>query len=384
MPSTDRLARALTAGARVAVGDGAGAPLALAAQLPEAARIVGGLRILLGWCLAPPFELPDPSFSDVRAVMGGYGLRSAIRTRGAGYVPARYGTLGGLLNGSLRPDVLLTSLVPTPGGLSFATEAGWQQAAVEAGAQVVAEVNHALPHASATAPLPESQVVVIEEVDRPPIYLPESTPGVVVAEIGSRVAEIVPDAAILSLAPGAVGEAVLAALDRSVGIHSGVVGSGVARLDARGLLASEPRAAYVVGDEDLYRWANGRPIAHGVGVTHDPAVLGSYDAFVSVSTGFELDEVGNLNAQGFDGDVIGGVGGQPDFAAAAARADRGISIVALPSTRKGTSSLVSRLSAPPTLARYEVDVVVTEHGSADLRGLTDAERRRALLALWRA
>ena len=384
MSTADRLARELVPGARVAVGDGAGAPRALAALLPEAARMVGGVRVLLGWCLAPPLDLPDPAFDDVRAVMGGYGLRSQIRAGAVRYVAARYGTLGHLMHDALRPDVLLTSLVPTDGGLAFGTEAGWQQAAVEAGVRVVAEVNHGLPHATATPPLDERQVVVIDEVDRPPIEVPESAPDDVVTEVGARAARIVPRGATLAVPPGAIGEAVLAALDHPVGIHSGVVGSGVARLDSRGLLRGTPRTAYVVGDEDLYRWADGRPMAAGVGVTHDPAVLGSHDALVAVSTGFELDELGNVNAQGFDGDVIGGVGGQPDFAAAAARSSAGLSIVALPSSRRDASTLVPRLSAPPTLARYEIDVVVTERGNADVRGLSDGERREALRALWRA
>jgi acyl-CoA hydrolase len=40
------------------------------------------------------------------------------------------------------------------------------------------------------------------------------------------------------------------------------------------------------------------------------------------------------------------------------------------------------LSVPASTARCDIDVVVTEHGIADLRGLDDEERRRALIALW--
>ena len=91
-----------------------------------------------------------------------------------------------------------------------------------------------------------------------------------------------------------------------------------------------------------------------------------------------------MNAQGFGADVIGGVGGLPDFAGAAARSPRGLSIVALASERNRTSTLVERLSAPATLTRGEVDLVVTEHGVADLRGLADADARRALQDVWGA
>jgi acyl-CoA hydrolase len=44
--------------------------------------------------------------------------------------------------------------------------------------------------------------------------------------------------------------------------------------------------------------------------------------------------------------------------------------------------LVDRLSAPVSTSRSDVDVVVTEHGSADLRGLTDSERIVALREIW--
>jgi acyl-CoA hydrolase len=43
---------------------------------------------------------------------------------------------------------------------------------------------------------------------------------------------------------------------------------------------------------------------------------------------------------------------------------------------------VERLSRPVTTASHDVDMVVTERGTADLRGLDRAERRRALISLW--
>jgi acyl-CoA hydrolase len=45
-------------------------------------------------------------------------------------------------------------------------------------------------------------------------------------------------------------------------------------------------------------------------------------------------------------------------------------------------TLVDTLSAPVSTASHDVDVVVTENGSADLRGLGRFERRRAIERLW--
>ncbi|HSK61295.1 MAG TPA: acetyl-CoA hydrolase/transferase C-terminal domain-containing protein, partial [Actinomycetospora sp.] len=63
---------------------------------------------------------------------------------------------------------------------------------------------------------------------------------------------------------------------------------------------------------------------------------------------------------------------------AAARSVRGLSVIALASGHRGRSTRVERLSRPVTTASHDVDVVVTEHGPADLRGLDRGERRHAL------
>jgi acyl-CoA hydrolase len=80
--------------------------------------------------------------------------------------------------------------------------------------------------------------------------------------------------------------------------------------------------------------------------------------------------------------VVGGIGGHPDYAAAGTRSRRGLSIVAVASAHRGTPTLVTRLSRPVTTASHDVDIVVTERGALDLRGLDRAERGAALRDLW--
>jgi acyl-CoA hydrolase len=58
----------------------------------------------------------------------------------------------------------------------------------------------------------------------------------------------------------------------------------------------------------------------------------------------------------------------------------GLSIIALRSRRNGRSTIVPTVERTST-ARSAVDVVVAEHGVADLRGLDDASRSRTLLAV---
>jgi acyl-CoA hydrolase len=81
--------------------------------------------------------------------------------------------------------------------------------------------------------------------------------------------------------------------------------------------------------------------------------------------------------------TVGGVGGHPDYAAAATRSVGGLSIIAVPSAHKGRPVLVPNLSRPVSTPAHDVEIVVTERGLADLRGLTRRERRKALADLWR-
>jgi acyl-CoA hydrolase len=116
--------------------------------------------------------------------------------------------------------------------------------------------------------------------------------------------------------------------------------------------------------------------------SHHPGRLGASGPFVAVNTALQIDRTGQVNVEAVGGEPVGGVGGHPDFALAATRSLGGLSVVALPTRHAGRPTLVDRLDAPASTPRCDVDVVVTEHGAADLRGLCDAERAEALQALW--
>jgi len=82
------------------------------------------------------------------------------------------------------------------------------------------------------------------------------------------------------------------------------------------------------------------------------------------------------------GDLYGGaVGGAADGVRGAARSTGGVPVVALPSTAGSSSRIVARLSGPVTVARSDAGVIVTEHGIADLRGLTLPQRQQRMLAI---
>lgn len=386
-----RLAALVPPGARIAIADGCGTPRAAFAALSALARERGDLRLLLGWMPTPVEDLDLAAFAEARTLMPGWGLRPATDAGHVRAVPVRLSATPALVTGVLRPDLLLVGATPGPRGPELGSEVSWVRAVIETGVPIAAVVDEALPRAAAGPPLPGERTHVVGRVRLGPGQAPSTgAPSDEHRTIGRHVAELLPADARLQWAPGQLGQAVVAAaLERGRPIHvdSGLLGDGVVDLDEAGLLASDPVATYLVGTRRLYDWADqrgrdGHPVLHPVEHSHDPARLAAEPPLVAVNTAVELDLDGQVNVEGSARALVGPVGGHPDYAAAAARSRRGLSVVALTSTHRGTPTLVEHLSRPVTTASHDVDVVVTEHGVADLRGRDRPERRAALRELW--
>jgi acyl-CoA hydrolase len=365
----------------VVIADGAGSPLGLGRALAHAAALVGGIRLVVGWSFEAPVPVEGPAFTDIRVLVGGYGLREATRLPHVHYVPVRLSSIPALLQTALKPDVLIAGVRAVDGGVGFGTEVSWMRSVVDQGVPVLAELNDGLPAAADDGALPADQVTIVSEVDRPPLGLPAPAITDEVRSIADHIATLITPNSVIQYGPGMVGDAAIRGLQVPVRVHSGLVTDAVLDLDRRGLLVGDPVAAYIVGTSSLYQWADGRPIATRIERSHDLSYLSNLP-FFAINTALEIDLTGQINVEGFGKTVVAAVGGHPDFAVAGGRALGGLSIAALPTRRGRHRTLVHDLSVPASTARCDIDVVVTEHGIADLRGLDDAERRQALVGLW--
>jgi len=97
----------------------------------------------------------------------------------------------------------------------------------------------------------------------------------------------------------------------------------------------------------------------------------------------EIDLSGQVNSEVVAGRQIAGIGGSIDFIEAATHSTGGLRVIGLPSTTRDgrRSRIVPRLgaNATVTIPRGMVDVVVTEHGIAQLDGKTLRQRAEALI-----
>lgn len=367
---------------RVAVGDGLGYPRWAMADLCHAASDHTDVSLFLGWMPMLSEGLDLTVFSDVRTIMPAGALRTPVEAGLIRAVPSRLSGVPALLQGPLRPDLLLVTVVPAPGGYLLGCEVSWMRGLIEAGVPVAAIVSHGSPRCDTGGVIPAERVTVLGETDEGPLELADIEPTQVHEALAKHIAELVPDGARLQMGPGQLGTAVVRAIPRPVAIDSGLLSESVVDLEERGLLVGSPTAAYLAGGRRLFEWADGRPILHPVEYTHDLGRLAADPPLIAVNTALEIDVHGQVNVEGNAEVLIGGIGGHPDFAAGGSRSIRGLSVVGLPSTHRGLSTLVERLSRPVSTAAYDVDVIVTENGAADLRGLDQGERSSRLRDLW--
>ncbi len=112
-----------------------------------------------------------------------------------------------------------------------------------------------------------------------------------------------------------------------------------------------------------------------VTLTNSAEILSRFGV-MAINSGLEADIQGQINSSHLRGtQLIGGIAGSYDFAR-----NSFISVFALPSTSQQgkVSNIVPRVSHVDH-TEHEVDVVITEHGIADLRALEPYERARRIM-----
>ena len=374
----------LRRGSTIALGDGVGQLRtlqngdAIGAVLSRLARQVGNIRLALGWLPTPLEGIEPDAFIEVVTLMPGWGSRGLLRCATAHFVPTRLTAVAAVLSDVLRADVLIIRAAECKGALHFGTEVSWQRGLIDAGVRVLAVVDTTSPAADAGPPLDPATVDVAGHSDDGPLQMPQKRPDPVHEALADNVLRFVPEGAQLQHGPGPLGTALLNRTTVPLRIDTGLLTDAVVDLDRRGMLIGTPSATYLLGTEKLYDWADGKQILHGTEYTHDAARLARGGPFIAVNTAIEIDAFGQINVEGVGDKVVGGIGGHPDYCAAAAKIRNGLSIIAMPSRTNGNSPLVSQLSRPVSTPAYNVDLVVTELGHADLRG-ADWTRRRELI-----
>lgn len=253
---------------------------------------------------------------------------------------------------------------------------------------LIGHINPALPATRGTPGIPLDRFAAVIEAGQ---ELPQSDPGMdeVSARIAAHAAAIIPDGATIQAGLGRTPEAVLRGLTgkRGLAIHSGLIGDSTLHLLRSGALRSERpvTTGVAIGTKALYEAVSGPEFTfRPPSFTHDIANLAPIRRLVAVNSAIEVDIDGQAHAEATPSGFVSGPGGASDFSAGARGLD-GLRIVVLPSTAaKGKVSRIVQArdaTGPVSLGRPDIDLVITEHGIADLRGKSHAGRRDALIAV---
>ena len=313
------------------------------------------------------------------------------------FVPARYFDTVTLFaaGGPWAPDAVAVHTAPPDAGghLSLGVSVSYALPAARRAPLVIAQVNLRMPRTLGNAFLHRSQIDAWVDAEHPLVEYPPTPVGEVERAIARHVAELVPDGATVQVGVGSIPQAVMEALGgkRDLGVHSLLVDHMLPLIEAGVITNARKRlhrgrmdVGEIMGTARLFRWAHENPAVNmePSDIVHDPEVIGSLGDFVSVNSALEVDLLGQVNAESVDGRQITGIGGQFDFVLGASHASGGRSIIALPST--GRQGKVSRIAgrlpsgARVTTPRFVADYVITEYGTAALRGQSDAGRARAI------
>jgi acyl-CoA hydrolase len=255
----------------------------------------------------------------------------------------------------------------------------------------IAHLNPRLPRTRGSFRVHLSELDFHVEADTPLLNFTDPQAGDVEARIGGHVAGLVHDGDTLQFGIGSVPAALGAALTshRRLRFHGGMLASALRTLWQAGAMDADARitSGVVLGDSSLHDFvAQLQPLwLTDVAQTHGLATLAAIPRLVAINTAVEVDLFGQVNAERTGGTLQAGAGGLPAFAQGALASPGGRLLICLAATaRKGTvSRIVPALDAQDlcTLPRYLADTVVTEHGVAELRGLSLDARAQALIGI---
>jgi acyl-CoA hydrolase len=338
----------------------------------------------------------------------------ALRDQGANisFAAADFRRFAPLLE-EQAPRVMATAAAPpdAEGWCSLSLHAGGTsaeliRAAADPDRLLVVEVSDSFPRTFGIEPhhrhaLQVDQIDILVESDGAPLPLPDPEPSEIDRAIARHAAEFVSDGATLQTGIGGIPSAIAAELADSgggdYGVHSEMFTNGLMALHEAGKVSNAHKGCYegvsvatfAAGSEGLYRWLHeNREVAFlPVELVNSAEAIARNRRMVTINGALAIDIQGQVVADTIRGAQFSGIGGHEDFISGPALDLEDRSLLCFPSTyeRDGhkTSRIVPWFEAGEviTTPRHQVDVVVTEHGAAELQGKTVHQRGEALAAI---
>jgi acyl-CoA hydrolase len=398
-PSSDFDFRAIVrAGDHIAWPQAVGEPTGLTDRLARQGDDLPRATIVVGMVTTPTLTTIGPRF-DFLCLNGGANARIAAARSGNRVIPAHVSAIPGLIrDGRIPVDIALVRVRPTERAdvYSLGVICDFVHEMIEAARVVVAEIDERMPLTRQDSLVARDQLTHIVLADGREPIVTDPTPSERDVAVARRVAALIPDKATVQFGVGGLPVAVCGALSShsNLGLHSGVIpdaavaliDSGVVTNRYKGIDEGVSVTGGLFGTRRLFDFAHeNKAIAlRRATHTHAAKTLAQINMLFTINSAVAIDLTGQVNSEVAGGRYVGAVGGQIDFVRGARFSANGRSIIALTSTTpdgKHSKIVASLGGAPVTTARSDVDLVVTEHGVADLWGLDLRARTKALIAI---
>lgn len=401
MPEIERLetldlSQYIQAGDTVIWGQAQAEPLSLTENLIRNRDNIGQFKVFLGITEYATCTLETTDHIHYLSYCGAGYNRVLAENNALEIFPVHYSDFPRLIQqGLFKIDVLLIQ-VSSPnaaGQYSYSLAQDYLKFALQHARTVIAEVNSLAPWVHADQYLSADDFDVIVHTQRQILAQAPAAISSTTQRIAEYVSDYVEDGATLQLGIGVLPNAIMQALyqHRHLGIHSGIIGDGVAALMQQGIITNEKKnidqgktvTGLISGSSQLHHFVHQNPeiSLRATDYTHDPRVLSRLNQFTAINSAIEVDLTGQVNAEIANGRYVGAVGGALDFIRAANQSHGGISIIALPASGRNFSRIVSQLQGPVSTPRSDVGIIVTEYGIADLRGLSIPQRIEKMLSI---
>lgn len=357
-----------------------------------------------------PSQIYQPEYADAFEVDGWFFAPQMRKAHGNGnmaYIPNHLHLAATKRLQFVKPDIYVgaASMPDKHGYISLSLSNTYEKRMIQAAGLVMLEVNPNMPYTLGDVQIHVSEVDHLIRAD----YMPPVTPDLPFTEkdaaIGRLIAEMVPDGSCIQLGIGGIPNAVAAALEskNDLGVHTEMLTSGMMRLAKLGVINGRRKqinqgkivTTFAMGIPELYEFMDYNPsvaVMDGAWV-NDPYTIAQNDNQVSINTSLEVDLTGQCASESIGSRQYSGTGGQADTAIGAQMSRGGKSIIALYSTamvkdpatgeKREVSKIVPQLTtgAAVTLSRNDVDRVVTEYGTAELRGTSLRDRVARLIEI---
>lgn len=324
----------------------------------------------------------------------------------AHYAPINLGELPDYYRRFIEPaDIACIKVCPKDenGIYNFGGTNLWHPAICETARLVIVEVTEGLPYTyGQDCGLHENDIdFIIEGDNAPATELPDLPVTDIDRAVGQIVAENIEDGSCIQVGIGGMPNAVCSALLKSgakeLGLHSemltdsmvDLVRSGQATGSRKSLDTGKHVYGFALGSKRLYDTINNNPDFHccQADYTNPPHIIMQNSKTVAINNTTQIDLTGQAASESDGFRHISGTGGQLQFVRGAYASEGGKSFICLSSVYEKAGVRKSRivLTLTPgntvTTTRMDQMYVVTEYGMVNLKGMSIAERVRAMISI---